>query len=186
MGEAGRKYESTFALARTSRWGPTSNKSPTNLQQISNAHNHIITTALCYLIHQNSTDIRSLPYALSRNIIDMAATRLPDTEIVEDVYNHIALPAHLPTRQDSRIDKIEGAVFDRVLNASVKLSGLFPDDGSLISLYRSLKTSRRVNMSGRLSKASLLSAFKELKSTHFILIHVAEQNAALVLRRQER
>ena len=107
--------------------------------------------------------------------------------LLEDVFNHIALPARLPGRKDAKLGAIEENLLGRLIKATKRFA---PLPGELIrssfeTLHHSLLTSKRVNAGGRLTKISLLNAFKELQGDHFIIIHVSEQNAALIVRQQQ-
>ncbi|PBP16318.1 hypothetical protein BUE80_DR012981 [Diplocarpon rosae] len=112
----------------------------------------------------------------------MAATRPPESSLLEDVFNHVALPTKLPGRQDENLDKIEDALVERMSASLSRLSDSLLDPTFGESLQRSLKVARRINMGGRLMKSSILDEFKHLNTTDFILIHVAEQNAVLLIR----
>ncbi|KAH7403218.1 hypothetical protein BKA64DRAFT_443813 [Cadophora sp. MPI-SDFR-AT-0126] len=114
----------------------------------------------------------------------MTATRPPDPTLVEAVFNHIALPPRLPGSQDDAIDKIERQLIDRLLGATNQLAESLTDS-ELVPLRRSLEVAKRVNANGRLTKSSLLTAFTELEATDFIVAHVREQNAAVIIRRQQ-
>ena len=52
------------------------------------------------------------------------------------------------------------------------------------TVRRSLETCRTVNQAGRLNKASLLTAFQQLGGQDVLTLHIAEQNAGLLIRRQ--
>lgn len=108
-------------------------------------------------------------------------------ELLESLFNHIALPARLPGRQDKKLDIIERALVERLQDATAKMLRLPGIDfvNDLHSLRRSLDTCRRVNSGGRLTKASLLTALQGLRSRDFIALHITEQNAALIIRLQE-
>jgi len=108
-------------------------------------------------------------------------------ELLESLFNHIALPPRLPGRQDTRLDQVERALVERLLDAAVKLSRLPHNDSvdEWESLRRSLETCKRVNFGGRLTKTSLLTALRELQGRDFIALHITEQNAALIIRLQE-
>lgn len=115
----------------------------------------------------------------------MAAIRSSESRFLEDMFNHVALPPRLPGRQDVNIPTIERNLVDRFLEATSKLFPGTSDDG-VSSLRSSLETARRVNLNGRLTKASLITAFSSLNYTDFVLIHVGQQNAALIIRREKR
>lgn len=108
-------------------------------------------------------------------------------ELLESLVNHITLPPRLPGGQDRRPDIVGRCLVERLLFATGKLSGLphnnFPNEWK--SLCRSLEISGRVNSGNRLTKTSLLTALQGLQGQDFIAIHIAEQNAALIIRIQE-
>ncbi|KAL2063392.1 hypothetical protein VTL71DRAFT_5197 [Oculimacula yallundae] len=111
----------------------------------------------------------------------MAPIRPLESRFLEDVFNHVARPPRLPGRQDVNIPMIERGLIDRLHVASSKLISA-PE---IESLRRSLETARRVNLNGSLTKQSLLSAFRDLNYTDFLLVHVSQQNAALIIRREK-
>lgn len=104
--------------------------------------------------------------------------------LYESLFNHLVLNPCPPSHQDGRIDILERAISERVLDATNKLARLpsTPYDDALQSLRRSIETCRRVNAGGRVNKVSLLTALRELKGSDIIIIHVASQNAGLLIR----
>ncbi len=107
------------------------------------------------------------------------------TPLYESLIAHLALIPRPPGHQDARFDRVERAIIERVLDVTVKLCRL-PDNPHvdvLESLRRSIDTCRRVNINGRLTRLSLLAAFRDLEGKDMIIIHVAEQNAGLLIRR---
>ncbi|CZT03079.1 uncharacterized protein RAG0_09953 [Rhynchosporium agropyri] len=111
----------------------------------------------------------------------MASIHSSKSRFLEDVFNHVALPPRLPGRQDANLPGIECDLIDRLQVASFS----FVLDPGIESLRRSLHTARCVNLNGSLTKQSLLSAFRDLNYTDFILIHIGQQNAALIIRREK-
>lgn len=99
--------------------------------------------------------------------------RSPESRFLEDVFNHVALPPRLPGRQDRRLDNIDRALIERLLEATSRLSQVLPNN-ELEPLRRSLQVCKLVNAGGRLAKSSLLTAFRELNNTDFILAHVSD------------
>lgn len=157
---------------------------------------------------------------------------------LEDIFNHVALPPRLPGRQAAQLSLVEGALTQRMIDASkfpclrlcsICVTGceIFPrrtrqlvghvmlatsdtplsQPGTQSCLnpmltsagrvardltldpeaYRvwdsvrlSLETCRTVNQAGRLNKASLLKAFRELGVQEILILHIAEQNAGLL------
>ena len=108
-------------------------------------------------------------------------------EDLETLFSHIALPPRLPGRQDTGLNRVERALVERLLDATIKLSRLPHNNfvNKWESLRRSLETCKQVNSGGRLTKTSLLTALRELQGQDFIALHIREQNAALIIRLQE-
>lgn len=106
------------------------------------------------------------------------------TRLYESLFNHLVLNPCSPSRQDGRIDIIERAISERLLDATSKLARLpnIPYNDALQSLRRSIETCRRVNAGGRINKVALLTALRELAGSDMIIIHVASQNAGLLIR----
>lgn len=105
---------------------------------------------------------------------------------LESVFNHIALPPKLPGEQDSRIDEIETALTARLLDAVGILQGLLSDEyiPTWDHIRRSLEIASIVNQDGRLNRTSLVDAFSKLKEKQGLILHVAAQNAGLLIRRE--
>jgi hypothetical protein len=40
------------------------------------------------------------------------------TSMIESIFNHLALPPRVPTRQEGSLDKIEHAITERLVHAS--------------------------------------------------------------------
>ncbi|KAK6583459.1 hypothetical protein PZA11_004535 [Diplocarpon coronariae] len=115
----------------------------------------------------------------------MAAALPSESFLLEDVFNHVALPTKLPGRREENLNNIGDALAGRLSAALAKFPDSILDPTVGESLQRSLNTARRVNLGGRLMKSSLLDAFRHLNTSDFILAHVAEQNAALLIRGRE-
>lgn len=105
-------------------------------------------------------------------------------DLLESVFNHIVLPAKLPGNQDDNIDGVNGNILNRLLDACDSIAKLSGQDLAKAweLTHHSLRTCRQINQ-GRLERASLLEAFHNLQSNHYLILHVVEQNAALLLRR---
>lgn len=107
------------------------------------------------------------------------------TSILESLFNHVALPPRLPGKRDHNIEEIECAITVRLLNASRDLRDLMYNDfgDQWDSIRRSLQVCKAVNAGGKLNKASLVTAFQKLERKDILILHVAEQNAGLLIRR---
>lgn len=111
-----------------------------------------------------------------------------ESSALESLFNHIALPARLPDRVESQSNALENSLIDRVLASVKQLSGLTNDryGKHLECIRRSLHASKVVNTNGRLNKATLLTAFRELSGDDFLMVHITEQNAAMIIRPQNQ
>lgn len=107
---------------------------------------------------------------------------------METTFNHVALPSRLPGKGDNKIDIIERVLTDRLLDASRTIRdhtrNEFGDSWDYIR--RSLGICKVVSAGAHLNKISLLSAFRKLEHRELLILHVAEQNAGLLIRRQHR
>lgn len=103
---------------------------------------------------------------------------------LEDVFNHLVLPPRLPGRQDADIVGTGDAILVRLIqaaNTSIKLAGL-EQESTWLALRYSLRRFQSLHVDGRLEKQSLISEFRNLNHDESILFHIAEQNAALIIR----
>lgn len=108
------------------------------------------------------------------------STRKISSTIVEPLVTHLTLPPRLPGQRDDRLDKVEQHLTSLLLDATKELvsAGLQVD-----SLRLSLQTSKLVHSPGRIGLSPLLTALRELPKGEFLVLHIVEQNAALVIRR---
>jgi hypothetical protein len=115
------------------------------------------------------------------------ATAFTGPTIWDTLAQIVALPPRLPGRQESRLDKIEQALNERLQDTSRSLRDLTADQfgGDWDRVRRILLTCKTVNAGAKLSKASLLTAFRGLQLNDLIILHVAEQNAAILIRRYQ-
>lgn len=105
--------------------------------------------------------------------------------LLNALVNHIGLPPRLPGKQEEGIDEIEDALTVRLLNACRALRDL--TEGELSQQWdrtrKILQICKVVNAGGKLDKASLLSEFQALERKDLLILHVTEQNAGLLIRR---
>ena len=117
----------------------------------------------------------------------MDSSPTPPSSILESIFSHVALPPRLPAKQEGRTDqiRIECALIDRLLDASrtlgVLTSNKFGNQWECIR--RLLLTCKVVNAGAKLNKTSLLNEFRILEHKDLLILHVAEQNAGLLIRR---
>ncbi|KAH8687808.1 hypothetical protein BGZ60DRAFT_363637 [Tricladium varicosporioides] len=104
--------------------------------------------------------------------------------LLESLFNHVALPPRLPDRQDNRLDQVQTALIDRLITASIGLRDCTQEryGQEWDTIRRSLQSCKLVNSRGKLTKTSLLTAFKGLQHNDMLILQVSEQNAALLLQ----
>ncbi|KAI1092009.1 hypothetical protein F5B19DRAFT_455893 [Rostrohypoxylon terebratum] len=101
------------------------------------------------------------------------------------IYNHLVLPPQLPGEQDENLERISYEVTKRVISACNSVGSLADQRWSQAfqCLHVSLTTCIKLN-TGRLEKATLLQHFSQLEVNHLLILHIVEQNAALLIRRE--
>lgn len=101
---------------------------------------------------------------------------------LEGVFNHLVLPPKLPGGQDPHLDEEAQQFVTRLVAAVVTLDAATKQAYTepLSSLMQSLRLCARLNR-GCLDKDTLSAAFKDLGDAPVVL-YVAEQNAALIIR----
>jgi hypothetical protein len=109
-----------------------------------------------------------------------------NNSLLESLVNHVALPPQLPGKLENRTEQIEHALTGYVLDATRTLRDL--TNGELSHKWdytrNVLQTCKAVNAGGKLNKTSLLTEFRKLGHKGLLILHVAEQNAGLLIRRQ--
>ena len=107
--------------------------------------------------------------------------------MLESLVHHIALPPQLPQQQErlSTLNKIQDALLDHLLAATNILDALHLGT-PWHCIRRSIQTCKTINSGGTINKTALLAAFRELEngSDEVLILHVAEQNAAVLIRRE--
>ena len=105
---------------------------------------------------------------------------------LESLVNHIALPPRLPGKRENNIDHIERELIDRLLSATRILRHL--TDGEISSKWEGvrhvLQNCKTANAGGKLNKTSLLAHLRSLERNECLILHVAEQNAGLLIQRR--
>jgi hypothetical protein len=101
-----------------------------------------------------------------------------------EVFYHLVLPPKLPGKQDANIESTGDAIVDRLMRAALTLSRLAgqEDASPWYAIRRHLRRYQSLHVRGRLERLSLISKFREFDQEHPLLLHVTEQNAALIIR----
>jgi hypothetical protein len=105
---------------------------------------------------------------------------------LEPVLMHVAFPPRLPAREDSRLENVQHALVDYALKACIRLRDATKYSMEFDSLRRSLQACKNVNLGGTISKLPLVMALRNLEAgrDEVLILHIAEQNAALLIRHQ--
>jgi len=118
-----------------------------------------------------------------------SASSASASSILELVFNHVALPPRLPAKQDGSSDQIqiEHALIDRLLDASRTLRDNTNSEfgGHWERLRYLLQTCKTVNAGAKLDRATLSNNLRTLGRNDLLILHVAEQNAGLLIRRYD-
>ena len=99
------------------------------------------------------------------------------------VFNHLVLPPKVPGEADTDSASIANAIGQRLVHACdtlITIAGRSED--AWASIQHCLHACLRVNQ-GRLEKASLKLEFHNLQPGETLILHIVEQNAALLVRR---
>ncbi|KAF3491029.1 uncharacterized protein GIQ15_00546 [Arthroderma uncinatum] len=107
---------------------------------------------------------------------------------LEYVFNHIVLPPRLPGKAESCPDDIQFDLLSFLQGASCTLNDDL--DGGLsavgLSVHKILEICKSTNAGGKLDKSTLLREFQKIERKVPIILHVKEQNAGLLIWRDER
>lgn len=108
--------------------------------------------------------------------------------LLESLIHHVALPPQLPGKKEKQIDQIELALSTRLIDTSRIIRDL--TNGELSQQWDDvryiLQMSKTINLGGKLNKTSLLNEFGSLEQKKFLILHVSEQNAGLLIQRHHK
>ncbi len=104
------------------------------------------------------------------------------------VFNHLVLPPQIPGEQDADVEAISKNILGRLFQAATTLGKLAGQENETIwkGLQESLRRCQYLHEFGHLEVKSLKSEFQRLTFGEPLLLHIAEQNAALIIRRDVR
>jgi hypothetical protein len=108
--------------------------------------------------------------------------------MLERVLKHVAFPPRLPDQQDSRVESVQHALVDSALKACVRMRDATQYSADFDCLRRSIQACKNVHLDGTISKLPLLTALRNLEAgrDEVLILHIAEQNAALLIRHQRK
>jgi hypothetical protein len=107
--------------------------------------------------------------------------------LLESVFNHLVMPPKLPGQLDTDTEGIEHDILTRLIRACDTLGKFAGQEfaETWASLCHSLRVCLNVNQA-RLEKGLMLQEFYNLQPNNLLILHVVEQNAALLIRRHVR
>ena len=102
------------------------------------------------------------------------------------VFNHLVVPPQIPGKQDVDIEGISNDILVRLIQATATLGRLAGQEQASTwhAIRQSLRRCQSLHVLGRLEQRSLISELQSLKHNASLVLHVMEQNAALIIRRE--
>ncbi|KAH7082745.1 hypothetical protein BKA63DRAFT_433265 [Paraphoma chrysanthemicola] len=99
------------------------------------------------------------------------------------VYHHTVLPRDVPGREDRSLYQAESEIARRLTEAVKSLAQHAPlNDLSAVDTIRlAIATSSSINIDGKIEQSMLLRELRQLSETQALILHVTEQNAALLI-----
>jgi hypothetical protein len=110
---------------------------------------------------------------------------------IESIFNHFVLPPQLPDHRDQDPEAVSSAILTRLLKAYEVFEEITGDEwagewaGKCAPLGWSLRTSQGIHQR-RLEANLLLEDWANFRSQDLLILHIVEQNAALLLHRNIR
>lgn len=105
-------------------------------------------------------------------------------ELLESLFNHLVLPVKTPVRQDLNLDILEKDILQRLARACeffIQTESRF--SRTWVHLENSIRICHKLNQRG-LDNGALVEEFSALRPNAHLILHLAKQNAAVVLRRE--
>jgi hypothetical protein len=101
------------------------------------------------------------------------------------IYHHVVLPRDVPGHEDSKLHQVEAEISRRLINATKQLALHAPPDdlAKLDTIRLMLSTCGAVNVEGKIDKNMLVKELQQLEDRQALVLHVTEQNAALLIYR---
>lgn len=107
---------------------------------------------------------------------------------LEYVTNHIVLPPRLPGKEEVCEDDVRCELLEFLQTASITLKADSDTEISTVgrSILNVLEICKATNLRGKLDKSTLLHQFQTIQPNIPIILHVKEQNAGLLIWKNER
>ncbi|KAH8810980.1 hypothetical protein F5884DRAFT_897492 [Xylogone sp. PMI_703] len=103
------------------------------------------------------------------------------------LFNHVALPPQLPGKQDDSVSQVECGLINLLHSASRTLRDFTSNDlyNQFDAVCYALRICKALNAGRKLESAALAAEFRKLGRKEFLILHIAEQNAGLLIRRHQ-
>lgn len=163
------------------------------LADVFSAQNLLITLGILAVVIFSTTVTRlsSTSFAGCFFAADLPLTIMASTsrlDFLHQLYNHVALPRDIPGKEDGNLHHIDAALLNRMMDAVVKITAYSTVNlrFNLEGLYSSLQASQILNVSGALSKSTLMKQFCTLGQHKMLVLHLNPQNCGLLIYHQTR
>jgi len=105
--------------------------------------------------------------------------------LLQHIYHHVVLPRNVPGREDSNLHQVKAEITRRLINATKQLALHAPPDdlAKLDTIRLMLSTCGALNVEGKIDKNMLVKELQQLEDRQALVLHVTEQNAALLIYR---
>ena len=142
------------------------------------------TYSLIHMFHGHPAFCRDLPQTPPSTSNRILSTSRFTMSVFIEVFNHLVLPPQLPDKQDTNIESIGDAIIVRLIQATSTLSRLTSQEQSSpwYAIRQYLRRCQHLHENGRLEKQTMISKFLNFDQEQPLLLHIAEQNAALIVR----
>jgi hypothetical protein len=103
--------------------------------------------------------------------------------LLSQIYQHAVLPRHVPGREDKNLYRVESELLRRFSHAVKSLVPHTPleDLADIDAVRLALTTCSTLNVDGKIDRTMLIKEMRQLVSNQGLILHITEQNAALLV-----
>jgi hypothetical protein len=108
--------------------------------------------------------------------------------LLHQLYNHVVLPRDVPGQEDPNLHQLGTELARRLCDAVKQIIPHAPldDHAGLHAVRLALSSCLTLNVDGRIDKHALAKELWQLEGRHALILHVTEQNAALLIHPHSR
>ena len=114
-------------------------------------------------------------------------TGLPARDLYKELFNHLTLPARLPSMQHPDLSLVEDFLFQNLVEATQHLnsSDATTNYYSFGCVAASIRASQMLTVNGRFDKSAFNKALIDLTESQnsFLFLHIASQNAGVLMQK---